>query len=115
MVIDRTNISIEQRRFFLEAARELGVHRLIAVFFDMPPRQCAKRVLQRRDHKSLSDAPESVNVVLGFSRSLERPTMSEGFSEILRITTFAESDMIADRFAAEPPPDAANTVSEPSN
>jgi predicted kinase len=71
-LIDRTNISIIQRAFFLDLARDEGVANVIVVLFDVRPEVCAQRILTREDHPTLAATDKSVEILLRFINEFER-------------------------------------------
>ena len=116
VIVDRTNISIEQRRYFLDIADAYGVQHVVAVFFDYPLRHCAHHIMSRGDHPNLGASHSSISVLLRFAQLLERPCLAEGFSEIKTITSFKESDDCVEEFIAQTlSPSLVVDTSQPSS
>lgn len=91
VVIDRTNIDVDQRRKWVQMGAALGVAEIHAVFFKVPLRLCISRVMQRRGHKTLPPGDASVDVINKFAHLLTAPTTEEGFSEVRAISTREEA------------------------
>jgi predicted kinase len=90
--IDATNLVREQRKPFVEAAKQRSC-RLEAIFFDVPLDVCLERNAARE-----RQVPE--DVMRRMAAALEPPTPEEGFERI--ITIGAEGQTISDVTAAQP-------------
>src|SRR5579863_10250858 len=90
VIIDRTNISRSQRKYFIDVAKDYDAQ-VFSVFLDFPMLECINRVKGRKVHEtlpgSLGDA-KIEEVVRKFEKSLEIPGYNEGINEIFRITNF---------------------------
>ena len=53
-----------------------------AIYLDVPPEECLRRISQRKDHPTLSGGPESVTVVSDFARIFQAPARNEGFANV---------------------------------
>lgn len=92
VVIDRTNINKAQRRYFIDVAKDYGAD-ISCIFLDFPVLECIERIKGRENHETLPNStPEAkiIEVVTKFSKSLELPDYSEGFSEVFTCTSFTE-------------------------
>ncbi len=87
-VIDRTNISRSQRKYFIDVAKDFGA-KIYCVFLDVPVEICIERVKNRKDHETITaDLPEEkkIEIVAKFNKSLELPQYSEGIDKIVYLT-----------------------------
>lgn len=88
VIIDRTNISRSQRKYFIDVAKDFGA-KVYVVFLDFPIQDCINRIKGRKVHETL---PNSVGdtkieeVVRKFEKTLEIPNYNEGLDEIFTIT-----------------------------
>lgn len=99
-VIDRTNISKAQRRYFIDVAKDHGAD-VSCIFLDFPAVECIERIKNRETHETLpssSGEKKITEVVAKFNNSLELPDYSEGFNEIIHITNFNELNTLPDIF-----------------
>ena len=88
VVIDRTNISREQRAYFLNIAKDHQAE-ISCVLFQIPVIECIKRVKARKEHKTIPFGTPDVKIeeiVKKFSDSFEDPDYLEGFDSIHSIT-----------------------------
>lgn len=86
VIIDRTNIDVEQRAHFVKVAREMKVHSVIAVMFDIDVVECAQRIIERKDHPTLPASAGSIAILMSFSGDLVRVSLEEGINQIFYIT-----------------------------
>ena len=99
-VIDRTNISKAQRRYFIDVAKDYGAN-IFCIFLDFPVVECIERIKNRATHETLpasSGESKITEVVTKFSKTLELPDYSEGFNEVIHITNFNELNTLPDFF-----------------
>jgi bifunctional polynucleotide phosphatase/kinase len=100
VIIDRTNISKEQRRYFINIAKDFNA-KVYCIFFRIPMVECIKRVKERKGHKTIpSGTPDSKieEIVNKFSNSLEAPEWIEGYENIHIITTGTDVSVIINEF-----------------
>ena len=106
IVIDRTNISRSQRKYFLDVAKDYGA-KTFCIFLDFPAVECIERVKGRKEHETLpASTPESkiIEVVSKFNNNLELPQYYEGFIEIFHTVDFNDPDfieLVKNRLASE--------------
>eukprot|EP00050_Salpingoeca_kvevrii_P012878 m.25390 g.25390 ORF g.25390 m.25390 type:complete len:426 (-) comp4426_c0_seq1:170-1447(-) len=89
IVIDRTNIDVNQRATWLSILRthclahgitpEHVASRACCVYFDIPPVVCKERVLGRKNHPTLPAEQRSLGVIDQFASTAVIPTAEEGF------------------------------------
>lgn len=101
IVIDRTNLTIEQRRTWVEevrAQRQRGIDvSVFCVFLDIPAKVCSERAAQRKDHEGGVHGQKAYPIVHRSNSMLQRPDpATEGFDEVLTITTDEQSDIFVD-------------------
>jgi predicted kinase len=90
VVIDRTNISRSQRRYFLDVAKDHGA-KVFCIFLDVPAVECIERVRNRKVHETLPASSEKrPEISAKFNTTLELPEYSEGYEEIIHITNISE-------------------------
>lgn len=96
VVIDRTNITRAQRKYFLDVAKDYGAS-ISCIFLDYPALECIERIKARKEHETLpSSTPEAkiIEVVAKFNNSLELPEYHEGFTNIFHSTTFNDPEFV---------------------
>eukprot|EP00850_Spirogloea_muscicola_P000964 SM000003S11209 [mRNA] locus=s3:1554112:1555063:- [translate_table: standard] len=81
VLIDRCNMTVEQRSDFLALARASGAE-AHAVFLDLPAQLCIERVAARQDHEGGLQGAGGARVVRQQLGSKELPRLAEGFSRI---------------------------------
>ncbi len=94
VIIDRTNISKAQRRYFLDVAKDYGA-KVFCIFLDIPAVECIERLKKREIHETLpasSGEKKLIEVVAKFNKSLQLPDYSEGYEEIYYVTNTNELD-----------------------
>ncbi|CAM6008442.1 unnamed protein product [Sphagnum balticum] len=89
ILIDRCNIDVDQRRDFLELAKERGIQ-AHALVLNFPSSVCIQRATQRTEHEGGLLGPDVGRVVNQVYRSRQLPTLGEGFSRITYCRTDAE-------------------------
>ncbi|CAM6068853.1 unnamed protein product [Sphagnum tenellum] len=89
ILIDRCNIDVDQRRDFLELAKERGIQ-AHALVLNFPSSVCIQRATQRTEHEGGLLGPDVGRVVNHVYRSRQLPTLGEGFSRITYCRTDAE-------------------------
>lgn len=86
VIIDRTNINKQQRKFFLDLAKEYNVPNIKCIYLDVPADVCIERIKNRKDHPNLTSETSHdtiIEIVSSFNKSLELPDEKEGFTSIL--------------------------------
>ena len=101
VIIDRTNVSPDQRRFFLEAAANAGVNpsNIHAVFLNLPQKACGTRAAGRQSHEGGVIGPSAYGVVGMMAKQLKEPTLAEGFASILECQNDDELDAAVELWA----------------
>lgn len=79
-VVDNTNPTIEERRRYIEPAREAGC-KVIGYYFDVPVEYCIERN-KSREGKARIPVP----ALYGTRKKLQPPSYSEGFDELFIVT-----------------------------
>lgn len=85
IIIDRTNISIYQRRAWIKLAHYYGIKEIECVHISTSPTECLKRITNRKDHPTISvDLPleQKKNIIQKFDREYVPPSYGEGFTKI---------------------------------
>lgn len=86
VIIDRTNITRQQRAYFIDVALQYGVEAVIGIQLVVSEEECVARILERTNHPTITrEMPleKKRAIVYNFSRSFEPPTLDEGFSGIV--------------------------------
>lgn len=105
VIIDRTNINKKQRSYFIKEALKFtdNIH---CVEFITDNKECIKRILNRKGHKTIKDNTSEQKIkeiIKRFEDSYEKPTMDENFQSITTIyvdngNRSTKSDSLRDRF-----------------
>ncbi|AKJ27378.1 ATP-binding protein [Caldimonas brevitalea] len=77
-VVDKTNVTVTERARYISAARAAGF-RVAGYFFEPEPQACYERNQRRAQ-------PVPAAGVFGTLKRLERPSMSEGYDELYRVS-----------------------------
>jgi aprataxin len=103
VVIDRTNVTAEQRADFLAAARAAGAP-AHCVFLDLPAAACAARAAGRAAHEGGVQGPGARRIVGMAARALAAepgpPSAREGFSSVLICRSDADAAAAVEAWAA---------------
>lgn len=87
VIVDRTNIDKRQRKLWVGLAKEAGVTDLRCIFVDVPEYDCINRAAKRTGHPTITEKlslDKIQSIVRNFGKSLELPSLEEGFSSIYR-------------------------------
>lgn len=110
-MIDRTNVDEGQRSTWVDLANSFTNVEIQAIYFDTPIDILKQRLALRTDHETLRDPQHALQVLQHFSRDLQAPKHTEGFSKIISVTpadfssaipTKAEVDLVMQRLADAP-------------
>jgi predicted kinase len=97
-VVDRMNPTPADRAQFVVPAQEAGF-RLVAYWFDTPPRDAISR-----NERRMEPARVPIPAILGTYKQLVAPRPEEGFDEVFRVTADAGGGFtIAPACASGPP------------
>ncbi|KAF9276880.1 hypothetical protein BGZ68_009689 [Mortierella alpina] len=85
VVIDRCNFDQDQRKVWVNIAKQLNVPEIDVIIMDTEFYHCKKRILARTDHPTQVEGSNGVDVLYKFMEMLTLPTYFEGFSKIMRV------------------------------
>ena len=97
VVIDRTNLSKEQRNHFLRISNEANVTAHVIVF-DPPKEVITKRVRERKNHVGGVMGDDGVRIAMQAFHRLEKPTYEEGIRLISSASTPFEVRRLANLY-----------------
>ena len=86
VVLDRCNIDRNQRRVWINKAKQHNYEEILAVNFSVEPEICIERIKTRENHETIPKETRTDKVrsiVYGFSTSKEIPTFTEVFTAII--------------------------------
>lgn len=86
IIVDRTNINKKQRSYFIKIAKMYGVDNITAIYLDEHKDTCVSRIHNRKGHETIKEnlsLDEKRNIVYNFSKSLEIPSLEEGFKTVV--------------------------------
>ena len=92
VVVDRCNFDFMQRHTWVQLASKYGATNIEAVVFDTSADVCKQRVTDREDHPTIPKGGAGVAIVEKFKDLMILPRKSEGFVNIYRLQTIADSD-----------------------
>jgi len=98
VIFDRCNPLAADRKAWLK----LVDRPCVAVYFDYPKALCQQRINARLDHPTIR-AGRGANALDQFSDQMQPPSIDEGFTAILTITSFAASRDAVQLIAKDPP------------
>jgi predicted kinase len=87
VVIDRTNLTLEQRSRWVNLARRYG-KQVQVVLFEVPFSMCLERVRRRKNHPTLPETMDDSRRQAVLQRQYaeyQEPSLAEGFQSIVRI------------------------------
>ena len=99
IILDRCNVEADDRHIWFKLAFE--PKSCIAIFFDIDPTICKKRVTNRVNHKTIEYGSKSAgNIIDGFYKKLQPPSNNEKFfSEIHTVRSSIEAyNLLKNRF-----------------
>ncbi|KAF9987231.1 hypothetical protein BGZ75_000896 [Mortierella antarctica] len=85
VIIDRCNFDQDQRKVWVNLAKQLNIQEVDVIIMDTEFYHCKKRILARTDHPTQVEGPNGVDVLYKFMEMLTLPTYFEGFSKIMRV------------------------------
>lgn len=86
VIIDRTNVTPEQRQPFIQVAREHGARKVYCVVLQLPSKVCGARAAARTDHAGGVQGPAAYGIVGKMNKSLVTagpPQLTEGLDAVL--------------------------------
>lgn len=86
VIIDRCNVTEEQRSYWLEVALYHSVSVVTCIVLEVDDQEAMARVILRKDHPTITDAldeDKKRSIVGKFLGSYSPPKLSEGFSSII--------------------------------
>lgn len=84
VIIDRTNINKQQRKYFIYLAKQYNAQ-IDCIIFKSDPEECIKRIQARKNHPTIKEdfsLDKIREIVLKFVNSYEEPINDEGFTTI---------------------------------
>ena len=111
VVIDRTNMSAEQRKKFVDAVEYVRVNnnsesdvdiQIVSLYLDLDVSVTTSRVARRKNHEGRVEGREGVEIVHKqlYSRDSSTPHKSEGFDVCFRCKTPAEVEVAVGKIKA---------------
>lgn len=95
VVVDKVNATVKERKELLD--RLLNPTRVMAIYFEVAPNECIRRIKTRGPHPTLP--PDKAEVAVGsFRNTIKRPSEEEGFTKIFTVRTFRESERLLKLF-----------------
>jgi len=98
LLIDRTNIDINQRKVWIDMAKSRGARTEI-IHLNVPVKVCKQRVLDRTNHETLPANESSLSVVDRFLMGFVPASMDEGVDHIHRLDYQPDGTQAAKRMA----------------
>jgi len=84
VIIDRTNIDVKQRSYWVTMGFDMGIN-VHCVVLECSPEKCIRRINDRKGHETINDEitlDDKAKIVYNFYRSYKRPELNEGFETI---------------------------------
>lgn len=85
VIIDRTNISIHQRRTWVNLAKYYGVKDIECIHVSTGPLDCFTRMIKRENHPTIGKdltAMEKRAIIKRFDKDYQPPSYAEGFTKV---------------------------------
>ena len=100
IVLDRCNVTAEDRAQLRRAARLPAGSAVACVFFDVDRDECERRVAARHGHPTIRHG-DGRAAVRGMAKALEIPEASEGFDELVSVRNPQQVDELLVRWGAK--------------
>ena len=81
VIVDRTNVSVQARRLWVELARRFNAP-AVAVQFDVQAEECIARCCHRKKHEGGIHAGNAQSAVTAMAQRLVPPSVNEGFQKV---------------------------------
>lgn len=96
-VIDRMNFNKQQRKYYIDIAKEAG-HKIKGITLFFSHETCFNRMMKRQDHPTIKTEESALQALHTFYSKFEYPTLEEGFDELeeIRETPTIDSCVIVD-------------------
>ena len=94
VIIDRVNFNVEQRSYFLHLADEFGAVKH-ALYLDVDEATCIRRTRARTEHEGGVQGLASDKIVHGMALRMELPSLTEGFSLLVKSNPALSADDMA--------------------
>lgn len=97
VIVDRTNISRQQRRYFIDLAKDVNA-KIYCIFLDIPAVECIERVKARKNHETIKNLPDEkiIEIVSRFNNELELPDYVEGFQDVFIVKSNSDCATLPD-------------------
>ncbi len=86
VIVDRCNVSEEQRSHWIQAALYHGVQLITAIVLEVDTEEAIARVFMRKNHPTITEdlsLEKKRSIVGNFNGQFSMPRLSEGFSSIV--------------------------------
>lgn len=86
VIIDRCNMTIEQRKHWVNLALEYGAEAITCIVLDVNEEEAIARIHDRKDHPTIQSSmslEKKREIVYSFGKTAEFPQLSEGFTSIV--------------------------------
>lgn len=86
VIIDRTNISRQQRSYWINLGLEYGCESIVCIYLQVDEEECIARIHERRDHPTINyqmPLEEKRKIVYSFNKDFEFPNIREGFNSLV--------------------------------
>lgn len=92
VVVDRCNFDVNQRKAWIDLAKEHGVKNVYAIYLDTPINTCKNRVITRQNHPTIAPVEGSKAIVDKFAAIAVPIGQGEGFVDVLNVTSDEEAE-----------------------
>lgn len=102
VIIDRTNLDSQQRKVFIDVAKECGLSpaHILCVFFDFPQKLCGARAAGRQTHEGGLQGPRSYATIGSMAKQLRQNGPPHHLKEGIGAVIVCKSDEEAARALA---------------
>mmetsp|Transcript_49977 Transcript_49977/g.140044 ORF Transcript_49977/g.140044 Transcript_49977/m.140044 type:complete len:1427 (-) Transcript_49977:87-4367(-) len=101
LVVDRCNLHKVERHETIDMLGHPPTKEVVCVFFDFPSADCKRRAAARENHPTIPKGG-GARIIDAQAKSLERPTLAEGFGAVEVIRSFAEAEALLRRYGVDP-------------
>lgn len=89
VVVDRTNVNLQQRHYWISLARHYHVKHLMAIYWELGLETCIERAIARKGHPTMTELipdDRKAEIIKQFSNNYTKPEVNEGFHEVVKYT-----------------------------
>eukprot|EP00811_Abedinium_folium_P000231 NODE_1020_length_2648_cov_5.422451.p1 GENE.NODE_1020_length_2648_cov_5.422451~~NODE_1020_length_2648_cov_5.422451.p1 ORF type:complete len:741 (-),score=238.33 NODE_1020_length_2648_cov_5.422451:322-2544(-) len=100
IVVDRCNLTRNERATWLDKFLSPPAHDVACVFFDFTAEACKRRAAARLNHPKIRSGGRGDRIIEDQAKQLERPVAAEGFGAVEVVASFEDAAALLRHYAA---------------